>query len=59
MITIKFVNPDALGPDNHIVTRLMDADDIVRWYAAFHAGDKYKVYIDGVEQKLDQNGELE
>tara|TARA_R110000822_G_scaffold86011_2_gene200735 strand:+ start:2142 stop:2336 length:195 start_codon:yes stop_codon:yes gene_type:complete len=55
---LKFVNADAT-PKTEIIH--VDAEALPRvmeWYGAFHAGDWYDVFIDGLKVAKDQNGAL-
>ncbi len=57
-VLLQFSNPQCVKGDK---IRVIDiaADmvaDVVMWYSAFYSGDNYTVKIDGVKQKLDENG---
>ena len=59
-VLLQFSNPQCVKGDkvkNLHVSPDMVAD-VVMWYSAFYSGDNYTVRIDGVKQKLDENGHL-
>lgn len=58
MVELKFINSDAIPK---VATVRCDADSIpqiMAWYGAFYAGDRYAVFADGEQMAKDQNGEL-
>lgn len=57
-VKLRFVNKDATPKVSLVEATTGCCPDIALWYGAFHAGDDYEVYIDGVKQKLGINGEL-
>lgn len=57
MIELLFRNADAKPKEVRIKTRRADAPDIIRWYSAYCAGDRFRVFANGVEIKI-INGEI-
>lgn len=57
MIVLKFVNQTA-GDEVAITCDQASMRMIMAWYGAYYAGDDYKVYANGIELIIDQNGEL-
>lgn len=59
-VLLQFSNPQCVKGDKvknlHIAPEMVP--DVVMWYNAFYAGDNYTVKIDGVKQKVDENGYL-
>lgn len=56
---LKFINSDARPKAVALeVTTVEDAATIMAWYGAFHAGDRYRVELDGQKIDKDQNGEM-
>lgn len=58
MITLEFVNSDATPKKAMIQCAAGSVALIMGWYGAYHAGDRYAVYADGVKLAKDQNGDL-
>lgn len=58
MVELCFVNSDATPKVVTVKTRKSDVPEIMKWYGAYYAGDRYAVHVDGVKVKKDQNGEL-
>lgn len=58
MIELKFVNSDARPKTVTLQVATNSIAPIMAWYGAFHAGDRYAVYADGVKLAKDHNGEL-
>lgn len=62
---VRIVNQDAVGEDSQaplvsaFVVGKNAAADVVSWYGAYFAGDNYEVFVDGVKQRLDKNGQIE
>lgn len=55
---LKFVNKDATPKECEIALHSADgAAEIMSWYGAYFAGDRYQVFVDGEKIKIDQNGE--
>jgi len=63
LVTLRFENEDAGGDgpaeavEFRVERRAVPA--IMDWYGAFYAGDRYSVFINGREQALGINGEME
>lgn len=58
MIELKFVNSDAKPKTATIQCSAASMGQIMAWYGAYYAGDRYAVYADGEKLGKDQNGEL-
>jgi hypothetical protein len=58
VVELKFINRDARPRVTELSVARGGCADICLWYGAFHAGDRYSVYINDVQQKLGINGEL-
>lgn len=58
MVELKFTNSDATSKVAAVHTRKKDVPEIMRWYGAFYAGDRYSVHLDGEKVEKDQNGEM-
>ena len=58
MHELKFVNKDARPKTTTLHVSAGSVADIMAWYGAYYAGDRYKVFIDGNKILKDQNGEL-
>lgn len=56
MVYLRFENKNAAAKVVTIRCSSYSVDDICMWYAAYNAGDKYDVYIDGHKRVLDDNG---
>lgn len=55
---LTFLNADA-SPKRRIVKVGESSIPLVMvWYGAYHAGDRYRVFVDGHCVRKDQNGEL-
>jgi len=63
MKKLKFVSMlDGDGPQTiheFELSRNTDHKPIIQWYGAFCAGDFYDVFVDGIKQDLDLNGEID
>ena len=57
LTSIKFVNLTS-GETEHVICKTSMAKTISEWYAAFHAGDDFKIYDGQKLLKQDQNGAL-
>lgn len=55
---LRFKNTDAREKDLTLTVDPAAVAHIARWYGAFCAGDRYRVYIDGKHVRTDQNGEI-
>ena len=58
MVELKFINVDARPKVSVVKVRKCDVEPIMAWYGSFYSGDRYRVEIDGVVVKKDQNGQL-
>lgn len=58
MAKLEFINQDATQKVVEVICDASSIADIMRWYGAYFAGDRYAVIADGVKLKKDQNGEL-
>lgn len=58
MVELKFVNSDAKPKVSAIRCDSASIGQIMSWYGAFYAGDRYAVYADDAKLAKDQNGEL-
>ena len=58
MIELKFVNSDAKPKTAVIRCDTVSMGQVMAWYGAYYAGDRYAVYADGEKLVKDQNGEL-
>jgi hypothetical protein len=58
MVELKFVNSDAKPKTATIRCDTSSMAQIMAWYGAYYAGDRYAVYADGEKLTKDQNGEL-
>jgi len=58
MVELKFVNIDAKPKTAIVRCDTASMEQIMAWYGAFYAGDRYAVYADGEKLTKDQNGEL-
>lgn len=58
MIELKFVNSDAKPKTSTVRCDTASMAQIMAWYGAYFAGDRYAVYADGVKLAKDKNGEL-
>lgn len=57
MTILTFVNSDARPKTVTIHCDDKSIADIMAWYGAYYAGDRYAVYADGEKLKKDHNGE--
>lgn len=57
MKSLVFSNADAKTKNVTIYTTAECAESIIVWYAAYHAGDRYTVTLDGRNVPIDHNGE--
>ena len=57
MAELTFTNSDARPKVVTVKVRKRDVPNIMRWYGSHHAGDRYRVTLDGVTVTKDQNGE--
>lgn len=58
MVILQFVNSDARPKIATVECSKESIPQIMQWYGAFFAGDRYYVTADGAKLKKDQNGEL-
>ena len=58
MVRLVFSNADKSTPRNTVIeTRMSDVANIMAWYGAYYAGDRYTVTVDGRNVPMDINGE--
>jgi hypothetical protein len=57
-VALKFVNSDATPKMATIRCAASSVAKIMDWYGAFHGGDRYAVYVNGVKARKDGNGSL-
>lgn len=55
---LHFINSDATPKTTIIRCGTASVPDIMAWYGAYFAGDRYRVELDGEKVKKDHNGEL-
>jgi len=58
LVHLKFVNSDARPKVAEVHCVPDSIAQIMAWYGAYYAGDRYAVYADGEKLAKDQNGEL-
>lgn len=58
MTTLEFVNSDATPKKAVIQCAPGSVAQIMAWYGAYCAGDRYAVFADGAKLAKDRNGEL-
>jgi len=58
VVELKFVNSDARPKECILTVGKESIPDIMAWYGAYFAGDRYAVFADGVKLEKDQNGHL-
>lgn len=56
-VTLVFSNADATPKNTCIICDQQYIAQIMAWYGAYHAGDRYTVTVDGRNIRMDQNGE--
>ena len=56
LTALSFVNQDATPKAVTVLCDEASVADIMAWYGAFYAGDRYSVTADGVKVAKDQNG---
>lgn len=57
MHKLVFMNADATPKNQTIRCDLASVPEIMAWYGAYFAGDRYTVALDGHNVPMDQNGE--
>ena len=57
MLTLGFMNADATPKNTTIRCDSASIPDIMAWYGAYFAGDRYTVALDGRDVAMDINGE--
>ena len=57
IVNLVFNNADATPKTVAMKVDLGAVPLIMAWYGAYHAGDRYKVAVDGRNIPMDQNGE--
>jgi hypothetical protein len=58
MIELRFVNSDARPKVATVRCDTASMPQVMAWYGAYFAGDRYAVYADGEKLVKDRNGEL-
>ena len=58
LVNLQFINSDARPKVASIRCHPTSVAQIMAWYGAFHAGDRYYVTANGMKLDKDQNGEL-
>lgn len=58
IVDLKFVNNDAKPKITEMSISLGGVADVMVWYGAYYAGDRYSVFINGAKVQKDHNGEL-
>jgi len=56
-VRLVFSNADATPKNVAIDLDIDSANDVCVWYAAFHAGDRFTLTMNGRNVPLDHNGE--
>ena len=56
-VRLVFMNADATPKNTSVRVARVDAPQIMAWYGAYCAGDRYTVVMDGRNVPMDQNGE--
>lgn len=56
MANLVFSNADATPKNVSVEVGFSSVDDVMAWYGAFFAGDRYTVSLDGRNVPIDQNG---
>ena len=57
IVRLAFNNADATPKKTALRVELAAVPEIMAWYFVYHAGDRYKVAIDGRNVRMDHNGE--
>lgn len=57
MVRLTFMNADATPKNTTVEVASEAVPNIMAWYGAFYAGDRYTVAADGRNVPMDQNGE--
>ena len=57
MVRLVFNNADATPKTTALDVSAESVPDIMTWYGAYHAGDRYTVTVDGRNVPMDRNGE--
>jgi len=57
MRALVFNNADAKPKTVRVMCDAASVPDIMAWYGAYFAGDRYTVALDGRNVPMDQNGE--
>lgn len=55
---LEFINSDATPKTTTIICNRASVPHIMAWYGAYHAGDRYRVTLDGVKVEKDYNGAM-
>lgn len=59
LVTLVFNNADATPKSEVVHVHPDSVAQVMRWYGAFSAGDRYTVTQDGRNIRMDLNGEME
>jgi hypothetical protein len=57
-VKLRFINQDTMPKEITFDISKEGVAPTMAWYGAFHSGDDYAVYVDGIEAAMDLNGEL-
>ena len=58
MTRLVFSNADAKPHNVAMDISFENINDVMAWYGAYYAGDRYTVTMDGHNVPMDQNGEI-
>jgi hypothetical protein len=58
MIRLVFSNAESFPKNICLEVSKEAVPNIMQWYGAFHAGDRYTVTLDGRNVSMDMNGEM-
>jgi hypothetical protein len=58
LVSLTFTNSDARPKVSEVLCDRNSIPQIMAWYGAYFAGDRYSVAADGVKLAKDRNGEL-
>lgn len=56
IVTLAFSNADAKPPNTVIKLDRKSVRNVMEWYGAFYAGDRYTATLDGQNIPMDRNG---
>ena len=57
LVTLVFINADATPKNTSLLVNREAVPEVMSWYGAFCAGDRYMVAADGRDVPMDMNGE--